>query len=208
MTDEHVLDLGFELLGGPVEEAPGRVGNGPVVVTHLVDDHAAQVHADLLLRHACDADLALMRLERQAPNLGDARRDETSTAGDDAEAHALPDAVRALASPEPGDDQCLVRFGDTPCRTNQQHDHHQGASDDSQDHVGQRRHRGNLMVSVAATSTVRLPCYPPLPFPQALCGIAWYVSQLTLANSQRLRTSIYSTMASSPAWVACTSPCG
>ena len=94
MADEHVLHLGLELLRGPVEEAARGVGDRPVVVADLVDDHAAQVDADLLLRHARNADLALMSFEREAAHPGDAGSDQASTPGDDAESHALAHAVR------------------------------------------------------------------------------------------------------------------
>lgn len=46
-----------------VEEAARRVGDGPVVVADLVYDHAAQVDADLLLRHARHPDLTLVGFE-------------------------------------------------------------------------------------------------------------------------------------------------
>ena len=73
VADEDVLDLRLELGGRPVEEAPGGVRDRAVVVADLVDDDAAQVEPDLLLADAGDGDLALMRLEREAADLGHAR---------------------------------------------------------------------------------------------------------------------------------------
>ena len=69
MTDENVLHLGLELRRGAIKETPRGVGDRTVVVADLVDDHTAQIDADLLLGDARHTDLALVRLERKAPDL-------------------------------------------------------------------------------------------------------------------------------------------
>ena len=130
VPDEHVLDLRFQLIGGPVEEAAGRVRDRRVVVADLVDDDPAQVEADLLLADAGDRDLAFVRLERQGAHLRHPGDDERAAPRDDPEPHRAGRVGRA--GPEPGDDERLVGLGDPPAQPEQQ-EHGDHRDDDDAD---------------------------------------------------------------------------
>ena len=102
-----------------------------------------------------------MRLERQPAHLGEAGRNQAAAAGDDPKAHALADALRALAGAEAGDDQRLIGLGDPPADPEQERQQQQTADDDGdQDDRRSVVIVGNLIVSVGATSTVRPPRLP------------------------------------------------
>ncbi len=158
MADEDVHDLGLELLRRAVQEAASGIGDRAVVVADLVDDHAAQVQADLLLADAWHGDFALVGHEREGSDLDQARHHESASACNDPEAHTFH-----VATTHGGDDQGLVRFRDPP-RGSEPDDQEDQQDEDDEPHHCQRRlevtHRGSLTVSVGSTSTVRPPRLP------------------------------------------------
>jgi len=161
VADEDVLNLGLELLGRAVEEASGGIGDGLVVVADLVDDDAAKIQADLLLADAGHLNLALMRHQRERPDLLQPRDDPAASTCDDGESHP----VGFAAAPDMGDHQGLVGLGDSPDRSqkdDQQDEHEEGRDRDRNYQELEICHRGNLNAVLAGSTSTSRPGHRPI----------------------------------------------
>ena len=89
VAGEDVVHLHVHLLL-LVEEAPRRVRDRLVVVGDLVDHDRLDADADPLRRDALEVELGLVDVEREPPDLLQARQVERALADDDLEARAPP----------------------------------------------------------------------------------------------------------------------
>src|SRR5674476_464362 len=164
VAHEDVLDLRLELRRRPIQEASCCVGDRLAVVADLVHDDAAQVDLDLLLAHAGDGDLTLVRLERQSADLRQSRQDQRAASCHDVEAHALAGANWPAAGTKPRDNQRLVGLSHAPARPEQEGQCEQRNNDGDENDAGRdtgvQGHLGSLIASVGETSTVRPPRLP------------------------------------------------
>src|SRR5205823_10836549 len=99
----------------------------------------AHADRDALRRHALEVELRLVDVEREPPDLLEARDDEDALADDDLEAEAGSVPLGPVMRPETGDDERLVRLGDLVDEHGADAPSSDGASGEPADDDGARR---------------------------------------------------------------------